>query len=410
VDKLKIMDYWVHLQILLFCFIIGLCISLFLGARSYIKIALVILLLYIPIEIYYTYKLRHALVPIEATIPKITIPATIISQSDIELVKLGLNRQETQTITADGSLINLPGNTQSLSSLPINSVMSNLELPLYTTVPSTTSSTASGTVSSTASGTVSSTASGTVSSNVFSSSIEKENVQENNYAIFQNPIPSPNSTSSNLSTHINKSNMVKSNETYSMDKPPFDGLDPKELLSRLNYIYYATSQPGKRVNYHDFKTHADILLDNDSSKLSTNDIRLQAYAKAFYPQLTANQIDTRDCLNEGSGKGSCFQSPQLFLNKKNNFNILDKGVNVDNANLIVREDFAMPSNLESITSRPLPLDINAPYGILDFPLDVVSNETLARSGKLDISMNTCRNCKLAVCSDDYCGLQNSLFM
>ena len=99
-----------------------------------------------------------------------------------------------------------------------------------------------------------------------------------------------------------------------------------------------------------------------------------------------------------------------ILNKKNNFNILDKGVNVDNANLIVREDFAMPSNLESITSRPLPLDINAPYGILDFPLDVVSNETLARSGKLDISMNTCRNCKLAVCSDDYCGLQNSLFM
>ena len=404
-DKLKIMDYWVHLQILLFCFIIGLGISLFLGARSYIKIALVILLLYIPIEIYYTYKLRHALVPIEATIPKITIPATIISQPDIELVKLGLNRQETQTITADGSLINLPGNTQSLSSLP-----------LYTTVPSTVPSTVPNTASGTAPSNVSSNVFSNVSGNVSSivsgnvSSIEKENVQENNYAIFQNPIPSPNSTSSNLSTHINKSNMVKSNETYSMDKPPFDGLDPKELLSRLNYIYYATSQPGKRVNYHDFKTHADILLDNDSSKLSTNDIRLQAYAKAFYPQLTANQIDTRDCLNEGSGKGSCFQSPQLFLNKKNNFNILDKGVNVDNANLIVREDFAMPSNLESITSRPLPLDINAPYGILDFPLDVVSNETLARSGKLDISMNTCRNCKLAVCSDDYCGLQNSLFM
>ncbi len=66
------MDYWVHLQILLFCIIIGTGISLFLGARSYVKIALVILLLYIPIQIYYAYKLSKALIPINAILPDIT--------------------------------------------------------------------------------------------------------------------------------------------------------------------------------------------------------------------------------------------------------------------------------------------------------------------------------------------------
>jgi hypothetical protein len=223
---------------------------------------------------------------------------------------------------------------------------------------------------------------------------------------------------------------------YSVDKPPFDGLDPTELVSRLNYIYYATAQPAKRINYHDFKTHADHILDGDDAKLSNDDPKLQSYAAGHYPQLTADQIDTRDCLNYGSGSGSCFQSPQLFYNKAHNFNILDKGVNTENANLIIREDFSMPStaksnpvmglredfsmpsNLEAITSRPLSLDVadrkmkllfmNAPMGNLDKPLDQESNESLGK--KLDESMSVCRNCKLAVCNDDYCGLQNSLFM
>jgi hypothetical protein len=94
---------------------------------------------------------------------------------------------------------------------------------------------------------------------------------------------------------------------------------------------------------------------------------------------------------------------------------------MENANLVVREDFSMPQNLEAIVSRPLPLDVadrnsargrvlfvNAPKGNLDVPLDQESNETLGR--KLNDSMALCHNCKLAVCKDDYCGLQNSLFM
>ena len=194
---------------------------------------------------------------------------------------------------------------------------------------------------------------------------------------------------------------------FDMDKPPFDGLEPNELMNRLNYIYYATANPAKMVNYHDFQTHADKYLEQDESKLSTNDSKLQSYSAGFYPQLTTDQIDARDCLNEGSGPRSCFQSPQLFYNKAHNFNILEKGVNTDNANLIIREDFSMPMNLDTDTRYVPLLFMNAPKGNLDKPLDQQSNENIDLSVE---ALSLCRNCKLAVCKDDFCGLQNNLFM
>jgi hypothetical protein len=161
------------------------------------------------------------------------------------------------------------------------------------------------------------------------------------------------------------------------------------------------------VNYHDFQTHADKYLDADGSKLSTNDLKLQTYSAGFYPQLTTDQIDARDCLNEGSGPRSCFQNPQLFYNKAHNFNILEKGVNQDNANLIIREDFSMPMNLDPKARYDPVLFMNAPKGNLDKPLDQQSNESIDLSAE---ELSLCRNCKLAVCKDDYCSLQNSLFM
>ena len=190
-----------------------------------------------------------------------------------------------------------------------------------------------------------------------------------------------------------------------------DGLSPQDLLSSLNYITYATANPYKPLSFNDYKTHADKYLDEDGTKLSTNDLKLQSFAIAHYPQLTKDQIDTRDCLNFGSGKDSCFQSAQLFSNVNNNFNILGKGVNEDNSNLIIREDFANPIAINSMQLNPdnryqKPLFKNAPVGLLDKDLNSQSNEYIT----LDNSNDTCRNCKVAVCKDDYCGLQNQLFM
>jgi hypothetical protein len=192
------------------------------------------------------------------------------------------------------------------------------------------------------------------------------------------------------------------------DAPPFDGLDPNELMSRLQYIYQATANPYKSLSYTDYKMHADKFLDEDGTKLSTNDAKLLGFSRGFYPQLTADQIDARDCLNYGSGPKSCFQSAQLFANVKTGFKgILDKGVNEDNANLIIREDFTNPEKMNPETRYKDAMFVNAPLTNLDIALDTTSNELIQLN---DPAISTCRNCKLAVCMGDYCGFQNQLFM
>ena len=178
------------------------------------------------------------------------------------------------------------------------------------------------------------------------------------------------------------------------------------MITSLNYITYSTSNPYKPISYNNYKMHADKYLDEDGTKLSTNDIKLQEFAKAHYPQLTADQIDTNDCLNYGSSKNSCFQSAQLFNNVKKDFGILSNGVNEDNSNLIIKEDFTNPMILNNDSRYEKILFKNAPSGNLDRILDNESNESI----NLDISTELCKNCKIAVCKDDYCGLQNQLFM
>ena len=234
----------------------------------------------------------------------------------------------------------------------------------------------------------------------------------------QNPIPNSKPNKININNDINndinnthtettKYSDIKTNE-FEMDKPPFDGLNPTELLNRLNYIYYATSNPQEPINYLDYKTHADKLLDSDNTKLSTNDKNLLEYSKAHYPQLTKDQINTKDCLNEGSNKNSCFQNPSLFFNVKNDFNILTKGVNEDNANLLVREDFTNEMVLNNNNRYEPILFHNAPNGNLDKILDNESNETIKLNNPTTDTI--CKNCKLAVCMNDYCSLQNKLFI
>ena len=198
----------------------------------------------------------------------------------------------------------------------------------------------------------------------------------------------------------------KDEEGNDKNSLPLDGLSPKDLITSLNYITYSTSNPYKPVSYNNYKMHADKYLDEDGTKLSTNDIKLQEFAKAHYPQLTSDQIDARDCLNYGSGKNSCFQSAQLFNNVSKNFGILSNGVNEDNSNLIIKEDFTNPMILNNDSRYEKILFKNAPTGNLDKILDNQSNESI----NLDNSTDLCRNCKVAVCKDDYCGLQNQLFM
>ena len=303
------MDILLSFFFLLIATIIGVSLCLFLGMKSYIKIALIVILLYIPMELYNDY--------------------------------FNINKHQ----------IPKPNSKPIVNTIYNNNVINNINKTSQeksTTIPITTEA------------------------------ITKDTT---NYS------------------------EINTNE-FEMNKPPFDGLKPKELLNRLNYIHYATANPKKPINYNDYKTHADKLINHDKTKLSTNDKKLLPYLKAYYPQLTENHIDAKDCLNEGSNKNSCFQNPSLFFNVQNDFNILKEGVNEDNANLLIREDFSMPMILDKNERHEPILFQNTINGNLDKIIDNESNETI----NLTSSNNACRNCKLALCKNDYCGLQNKLFM
>ena len=215
--------------------------------------------------------------------------------------------------------------------------------------------------------------------------------------------------SNHQNSFINTKNTV--NSIDNTDKPPLDSLEPSELLSRLNYIYQATTNPTQVISYNTYKTHADNYLDKDRTSLLSIDKVLQKNTNGFYPYLTSNHINAHDCLNEGSEKTSCLQSPRLFqhttLNLQND-TILNKGVNLDNASLIVKEDFSMPMLLDTHKNNMPIIFKNAPNGNLDKSLGEQGNEYINLSK--NISNSQCTNCKLAPCQNNNCKLQNHLFM
>ncbi len=207
----------------------------------------------------------------------------------------------------------------------------------------------------------------------------------------------------------------KKNTEGDLESNPFDNLEPKELMSRLNYIYYATANPYQMISYANYKTEMDKRIEKDGSSLSSGDDFFKQYNAKYYPQLSANLIDARDCLNEGNGTKSCFQTPQLFENlkqvkegftsgKSKPTSILSQGIETLNK-VFVKEGFSNPMVLD-MDMRSLPTIFKNAPGDQDFPLDIVGNEYL----RIDDSDKLCRHCKLAVCKDDVCFLQNSLFM
>ena len=165
------------------------------------------------------------------------------------------------------------------------------------------------------------------------------------------------------------------------------------------------------IDQLNFKEQINYILENKENNKENNKEH-NKYINNYYPQLTANNIDATDCLNEMNNKNSCFQNQYLF-NMSNMFNmsntgltgnpsmpsipsILNKGITQDNANLIIKEDFSLP-----ILFR------NAPYGNLDKDLNLQSNEYIDLTAD---SNSMCRGCKLATCKNNMCALQNNLFM
>ena len=331
------MDFLVSFFFIIIATILGISIGLLLDIRSYLKIAFIVLCLFIPMELYNNFVInRNKSIPRPNSQP---------------------NSQPNTT------MLEAQPNTTMLQAQPnITMLQAQQNTPTLQAQPNTPTLQAQAKFA------------------------RQKDLDDTKYGIFKH-------TASN---------------GEEKDALPLDGLDPQTLLSKLNYIHYATSNPYKPITYTEYKTHADKYLDQDGTKLSAQNIDpvLLSYSKAHYPQLTNDQIDARDCLNNGSSKDSCFQSAQLFYNVKNNFTILNKGVNEDNANLIIKEDFCNSMILDPNQRYQQILFKNAPSGNLDVALDSESNERI----HLNESTSLCRHCKLAKCSSDYCSLQNNLFM
>lgn len=167
---------------------------------------------------------------------------------------------------------------------------------------------------------------------------------------------------------------------------PLDNLAPKELLSRLNYIHYATSHPYKPMNYQKYKSTSDIQLDEDRNTegpiIATKSVKHLASANYFYPTLTEYQVNYDDCTNhDASSPLSCNQGPNnqnLFPQKS----MLVAGLkNENDVKKVAREDFSVPAPvLQDSANKIKPLIENAP-----------------KNNKL------CRHCKVGTCKHGICG-------
>jgi hypothetical protein len=197
---------------------------------------------------------------------------------------------------------------------------------------------------------------------------------------------------------------------------PFDGLPPTQLIQSMQEYYSMTKNPLKPVIYQNTFTDADKTLVRDISNQNGSlaggqDASRLASARMYYPELTANQVNARDCTNS-MGADSCFQSATMFKDQDKKFekmnSILDKGLNKKNASQVVREDFvsfqhsALPAPVNLMGSDPFPTEpmqplfMNAP-GIVESPGN-------------NIEMNGCRGCKVGICRDSYCANANQLFI
>ena len=195
---------------------------------------------------------------------------------------------------------------------------------------------------------------------------------------------------------------------------PFDGLPPNELLKNMQYLYRATSNPLNIPSQQGTLTDADNTLNKDRDQSNATNGTLvdsgimsgspayMSYAATYYPNLTIEQVDTRDCLND-MGANSCFQSSKMF-EKANN--ILDKGITKENAGIIVREDFVNFENSAKVNLySQTPFYDNMEPIFMNAPANISGRD----SNTGDISINGCRGCKISICTGDYCATANQLF-
>ena len=168
---------------------------------------------------------------------------------------------------------------------------------------------------------------------------------------------------------------------------PLDGLSPSDMNSRLSYLYRKTATPYKPMTYFDFESDADKLLSRAGKYQvlngPTRDLgEYRVEMERWYPTLSKNQINERDCTNFAPGTpGSCLIRPESLLD----------GV-----------DKKLVEQFENYTSQPRSLNT-----LKTFPT-LFKNATYRSAddteGITDISNHIARGGKVGVCNrSGYCG-------
>lgn len=172
---------------------------------------------------------------------------------------------------------------------------------------------------------------------------------------------------------------------------PLDGLSPGDMNSRLSYLYRKTATPYKPMTYFDFESDADKLLSragkyqvlNGPTQSGTRDLgEYRVEMERWYPTLSKNQINERDCTNFAPGSpGSCLIKPESLLNGAGK-KLVEQFENYT----------SQPRSLNTVKTFPT-LFKNAEYRLAD-----------DTEGITDISGHIARGGKLGVCnSSGYCG-------
>jgi len=192
---------------------------------------------------------------------------------------------------------------------------------------------------------------------------------------------------------------------------PLDEMNQNEMEKRLQYLYYATQHPYLNISYREYESISDKILKKDKSSLIIGDkSKYNIEIDRWYPSMSINQINYRDCTNHENGPLSCIQSQfnQSIVNDdtsnvKNNFN------NSNNSNNSQKEAF------RNISSVPKSLENNKNLSTLfkntglnyfkDNNSNKKNNQTnINQDGNpRDISNDLCTHCTVGKCWKGICG-------
>lgn len=165
---------------------------------------------------------------------------------------------------------------------------------------------------------------------------------------------------------------------------PLDGLDSKEMGTRLQFLKQKTAYPYRPLSYAEFQTSNDKRIEKDTTSLLNKEVvakNNKQEMNRWYPDSTYLQMNARDCTNYEPGHTfSCLQGHSGLLNKEDR----------------EKEEF--------LSSIPLSLEDKLPHPTLFKNAPGVVNSGDVNAGDvLDKSDDLCHNCTVGYCSKGICG-------